>query len=75
MRKKIDVNEAPFGISLGNKLANRKIMNDIMYYLRRLLKLARVAQSNMLREGTDIELLNELDRIKEEVDRLESNIE
>ena len=54
---------------------NRKIMNDIMYYLRKLLKLARKAQTMSLKEGIDLyedkEFQKELYEIREFINSFE----
>ena len=52
----------------------RKLMNDIMYYLRKLLNLAKKVQS--LSEGVedDEELYNKFDQLKSEIDELEGFI-
>ena len=47
MRKNINVNEALFS----RKGRNKRVLNDIMNYLRKLIKLVKIAQSNDLRES------------------------
>lgn len=57
------------------KLKSKRITNDILYYLRKLIKLARQAQQIQLLEGTEYDsLVKEFESIKEEVDRLEEEI-
>lgn len=73
MRKTIStVQEATFSKSMVNK----KILNDIMYYLRRLIKLARQAQRVSLMEGLDVDnsILNELSDIEREIENIESSL-
>ena len=73
MRKTIStVQEATFSKSMVNK----KILNDIMYYLRRLIKLARQAQRVSLMEGSDVDnsILNELSDIEREIENIESSL-
>jgi hypothetical protein len=70
MRKKIDVDEALFS----KNVMNKKIMNDIMYYLRKLVKLARRAQTMTLREGVDDSIESELNSLINEIDELEKSM-
>lgn len=61
------------------KTKSKRVLNDILYYLRKLLKLARTAQQLQLLEGVEYDseyksVVEELDIIKEEVDRLENEI-
>ena len=74
MRKQINVDEA----LLSHSLMNKKIMNDIMYYLRKLLKLARRAQTLSLREGVDTygdkEIQEELHEIREFIKNTENSL-
>lgn len=67
-RKVISVDEALFS----KNMMHKKIMNDILYYIRRLLKLARQAQSLGVSEGVDID---ELNSISEEIDKIEKSLE
>lgn len=76
MRKQIGVSEA----LLSRNMMNRKIMNDIMYYLRKLIKLARRAQTLSIREGTDIseeesKILEELEYIENDIKDLEKELD
>lgn len=70
MRKNITVNESPL-----KALSNKKTMNDIMYYLRRLLKLARKLQTGMLREGCDPYIDSEIQECLKEVRDLINNVD
>jgi hypothetical protein len=70
MRKKIDVDEALFS----KNVMNKKIMNDIMYYLRKLVKLARRAQTMTLREGVDDSIESELNSLINEIDELDKSM-
>lgn len=75
MRKEIKaVDEA----NVLTSLTNRRIMNDIMYYLRKLLKLARRAQTSLLREGydmgDDIEIQECLKEVREAIKDLEDRV-
>ncbi len=83
MRKQINANEGIADLMLGvGKLksiggSNRKrLLNDALYYTRKLLKIIRSAQS--IPEGTeDLELKRleeDLNNIKEEVDKLEQEL-
>lgn len=71
MRKSIDVDEALFS----KNMMNRKLMNDIMFYLRKLVKLARRAQSLSLKEGfEDKSISEEFSSICKEIDDLEKSL-
>lgn len=83
MRKQVNANEGIADLMLGiNKIksiggSNRKrLLNDALYYTRKLLKIIRSAQS--IPEGIeDLELQRlseELNVIKEEIDKLEQEI-
>ena len=72
MRKKIStVDEAVSPKSILTK----KILNDIMFYLRKLIKLARHAQSISIKEGAEIDsdILEEFEQLKAEIDSLEES--
>lgn len=57
------------------KAKNRRLMNDILYYLRKLLRLAKQAQQLQLLEGVEYDsVTEELDIIKEEIDRIEKEM-
>lgn len=57
------------------KAKNRRLMNDILYYLRKLLRLAKQAQQLQLQEGVEYDsVTEELDIIKEEIDRIEKEM-
>ena len=72
LRKSIDVSEALFS----KNVMNRKLMNDIMFYLRKLIKLARRAQSLSLTEGAEVGLiLKELDDIGKKIYEIEKTME
>lgn len=74
MRKTISaVQEATFNKSMIGK----KTLNDIMYYLRKLIKLARQAQRISLTEGSEIDnsILEEINDIEREINNLESNLD
>ena len=74
MRKQIDVDEA----LLSHNLMNKKVMNDIMYYLRKLIKLARRAQTLSLREGVNIyedsDIQEELKNMRDVISEIESTL-
>lgn len=72
LRKSIDVSEALFS----KNVMNRKLMNDIMFYLRKLIKLARRAQSLSLTEGAEVGLISkELDDIGKKIYEIEKTME
>lgn len=76
MRSDADIGRIASVLASERSKKSKRIINDILYYLRRLLKLARMAQQISLLEGTNsitnIEL--ELSSIKEEVDRIDREI-
>lgn len=70
MRKSFDVSgRAIQSVIDVRSRARRKTMNDIMYYLRRLMKLARTAQKLSILEGTEFE-----DSVQEELDDIEKGL-
>lgn len=83
MRKQVSTNEGLADLMLGVgsiknlKSSNRKrLLNDALYYARKLLKIIRSAQ--VIPEGVeDLELQRleeELNIIKEEVDKIEKEL-
>ena len=81
MRKQVNANEGLADLMLGvgsikniKGSSRKRLLNDALYYARKLLKLIRSVQA--IPEGTeDLELQRleeELNIIKEEVDKLES---
>lgn len=54
----------------------KKLMNDIMYYLRKLIKLGRRLQNLQIREGVeDTSIMEEFEGLAKEVDELEQNMQ
>ncbi len=54
------------------KVKNRAIMNDIVYYLRKLLTLAKSSQKLSLYESANV--VDELNEIEKEIERLEEEV-
>lgn len=54
------------------KVKNRAIMNDMIYYLRKLLTLAKSSQKLSLYESADV--VDELNEIEKEIERLEEEV-
>lgn len=54
------------------KVKNRAIMNDMIYYLRKLLTLAKSSQKLSLYESADV--VDELKEIEKEIERLEEEV-
>lgn len=73
MKKVVEAFEVPFmGLK---KRRNRRLANDILYYLRKLLKLARELQKMSLIEGVDLgDFDAQVDSIMEEVEQLEKDM-
>lgn len=60
---------------VGTDVMKKKIVNDIMYYLRRLIKLGRRLQTLQIREGVeDTSVYEEFERLAKEVDDLEKSL-
>lgn len=77
MRSDADIGRIASVLASERSKKSKRIINDILYYLRRLLKLARMAQQISLLEGTNSSITNielELSSIKEEVDRIDREI-
>lgn len=72
MRKKISAVDETVS---PKSIVNKKILNDIMFYLRKLIKLARHAQSISIKEGIEIDshILDEFEQLKKEIDSLEES--
>ena len=75
MRKQINADEGFFdsAVRLTNGRNKTQVMNDIMYYLRKLFKLARRASALNLSEGKEIEDMSDIDKefiaLKEEIEK------
>lgn len=75
VRKQINADEGFFdsAVRLTNGRNKTQVMNDIMYYLRKLFKLARRASALNLSEGKEIEDMSDIDKefiaLKEEIEK------
>ena len=77
MRKSLDITGQVVKSVLDTKIkARKKAMNDILYYLRRLMKLARTVQQLSVLEGVEScdMVQEELDRIGKRIDELEKSL-
>lgn len=68
-----DINEALFS----HRTLNQRLINEIMYQLRKLMKLVRRVQTISIREGSeDYEsIIKELNESKEVIERFENELE
>lgn len=67
-RKVIHADEGILAPSI-SKGSSTKVMTDIMFYLRKILKLARRAQALGLTEGSELmDIEREFQELKEEID-------
>ena len=74
MRKSLDISGSVVQSLADTRVrARRKAMNDILYYLRRLMKLAKTAQKLSVLEGVELDdsVLMELKDIEEGISILE----
>ena len=77
MRKSLDITGKVVKSVLDTKIkARKKAMNDILYYLRRLMKLARTVQQLSVLESVEScdMVQEELDRIGKRIDELEESL-
>lgn len=77
MRKSLDITGQVVKSVLDTKIkARKKAMNDILYYLRRLMKLARTVQQLSVLESVEScdMVQEELDRIGKRIDELEKSL-
>ena len=77
MRKSLDITGQVVKSVLDTKIkARKKAMNDILYYLRRLMKLARTVQQLSVLESVEScdMVQEELDRIGKRIDELEESL-
>ena len=77
MRKSLDITGRVVKSVLDTKIkARKKAMNDILYYLRRLMKLARTVQQLSILESVEScdMVQEELDRIGNRIDELEKSL-
>lgn len=77
MRKSLDITGRVVKSVLDTKIkARKKAMNDILYYLRRLMKLARTVQQLSVLESVEScdMVQEELDRIGKRIDELEKGL-
>lgn len=77
MRKSLDITGRVVKSVLDTKIkARKKAMNDILYYLRRLMKLARTVQQLSVLESVEScdMVQEELDRIGKRIDELEKSL-
>lgn len=73
MRKQISVKEGIFSSESNLKSKQRlKLMNDILYLVRRLTKLARRVKA--ISENVDEDFSGELQEIREEIEKLENEL-
>jgi hypothetical protein len=62
-------------LQAGSASMRRKLMNDIMYYLRRLIKMGRSLQTLQIRESVeDTSIQEQFEQLAKEVDELEESI-
>ena len=74
-RKSISVLSSSI-VHAGADSMKKKLMNDIMYYLRKLIKLGRRLQNLQIRESVeDTSIMEEFERLAKEVDELEQNMQ
>lgn len=77
MRKSLDISGKVVQSLVDTRTrAKRKAMNDIMYYLRRLMKLAKTVQKLSILEGAEVEdlIFKELEEIEQGISVLERDL-
>ena len=77
MRKSLDISGNVVQSLVDTRTrAKRKAMNDIMYYLRRLMKLAKTVQKLSILEGAEVEdpIFKELEEIEQGISVLERDL-